>query len=45
MIKADRPLAMKFMAISPFASHLNAKSLFGVSAAGQKKGILWRLWR
>jgi hypothetical protein len=39
MINAERPLALMFMAISPFASPRLTKNLPAVSIAGQKKGI------
>jgi hypothetical protein len=39
MINAERPLALMFMAISPFASPWLTKKTSGVATPGQKQGI------
>jgi len=42
MINAERPLALMFMAISPFASPRLTKETAAVATPGQKKGIFAR---
>jgi len=39
MINAERPLAVMFMAISPFASPRLTKETPGMATPGQKQGI------
>jgi hypothetical protein len=39
MINAERPLALMFMAISPFASPRLTKETSGMATPGQKQGI------